>query len=473
MATKGQLDESAPNGGKRTDEFDVIVVGARCAGSPLATHLVRSGLNVCLVDRARFPSDTVSTHFFQAEGIAVLARLGVVDRLRATGAPWIERVAMRVEDISVAQRLPRRPGDHGPALCVRRPLLDTILLERAQEAGAQSLTSTRVTGLLEDGGRVCGVRAQDSQDREIELRASLVVGADGMGSTVAGLVGARRYHVVPNQRFGYWAYFEGARWEPPAAVTFERWEDELVIGCPTDSGLYIAMALPPLERLSSFTEDLESSFDAHVTASPLVGAILEGARRTGRPRGMAGYPGFFRESAGPGWVLVGDAGHFKDPTPGQGISDALRQGEKLAGAIVGGLGGSRPIDPALAEWWRWRDDDAFEMHWFCSDMGAAGPVPRPFLEMVRAFAARPNGLDPWFDVLSHRLAPSRVLTPPRLLAATARLVRSGSEPRGAVMRETGTMVTNDLHRKWLRRRPVLVAAREHPRPADVPARIAL
>jgi len=412
-----------------------------------------------VLDRAEFPSDTVSTHFFQVEGVAVLDRLGVIDRLLATGAPWIEWVSMRVEDISASQRLPRRPGDAGPALCVRRPLLDTILVEQAQEAGARVRTSTRVTGLVEHEGRVRGVRALGGDGRQVELRASLVVGADGMGSTVARLVGARRYHVVPNQRFGYWAYFEGARWKGPAAVSFERWDDELVIGLPTDSGLYMAMTLPPLARLDSFTADLEYSFDAHVAASPLVGAIIGGARRTARPRGMAGYPGFFRESVGPGWVLVGDAGHFKDPTPGQGISDALRQGETLAQAVVEGLGGGRPLDVALAEWWRWRDDDAYEMHWFCSDMGAAGPVPRPFLEMVRAFAAAsgPNGLDPWFDVLSHRRVPSDVLTPSRLLAATTRLLLRGSERRGRVVRETWKMAANDVRRKWLRKRPVRTA----------------
>ncbi len=443
--------------GKPVEEFDVVVVGARCAGSPLAAHLARAGLHVCVVDRAEFPSDTMSTHFFQVEGIAVLDRLGVIDRLLATGAPWIESVSMRVEDISVTQPLPRRQGDAGPGLCVRRPLLDAILMERAREAGAHVRTSTRVTGLVEHDGRVCGVQALTGDGSQVELGAPLVVGADGTGSTVARLVGARRYHVAPNQRFGYWAYFEGAHWEPPAAVTIERWADELVIGLPTDSGLYIAMTLPPLGRLESFNADLESNFDAHVAASPLVGAVVRGARRTGRPRGMAGYPGFFRESAGPGWVLVGDAGHFKDPTPGQGISDALRQGESLAEAIEEGLGGTRSLDVTLAEWWQWRDDDAFEMHWFCTDMGAAGPVPRPFLEMVRAFASRPHGLDPWFDILSHRLRPSEVLTPARFLAATTRLLRHGSEPRAAVMRDTWRMASDDLRRKRLRKRPVRTA----------------
>lgn len=438
-----------------SQQADVVVVGARCAGSPLAAHLAQAGLDVCVVDRARFPSDTMSTHFFQAEGVGVLDRLGLTDRLLATEAPWVERLSMRVEDVTVRQRLPRRPDDPGPALCVRRPLLDAILVERAEEAGARVLTSTRVTGLVEEGGRVSGVRARTDDDREIELRCRVVVGADGMGSTVAGLVGARRYHVVPNQRFGYWAYYEGAQWEPPAALTFERWDDELVIGCPTDSGLYIAMTLPPLRLLSSFTADVESGFDAHIASSALLGNVIAGARRTARPRGMATYPGFFRESAGPGWVLVGDAGHFKDPTPGQGISDALRQGEKLAVAIQEGLEGRRPIDEALADWWHWRDEDAFEMHWFCSDLGAAGPVPAPLLEMVRAFASQPNGLDPWFDILSHRLPPSDVLTPGRLLGATARLLGSGSAPRTMVARQTWAMVANELRRRRLRKRPAL------------------
>ena len=437
------------------NEFDVVVVGARCAGSPLATQLAGAGLDVCVVDRARFPSDTLSTHLFQVEGLAVLHRLGVVDRLLATGAPWLERLSMRVEDISVAQRLPRRRAEVGPALCVRRPLLDTVLLERAQEAGAEVRTFTRVTELVERHGRVAGVRAQGSDGRDVEVRASLVVGADGVGSTVARQVAAPSYHVTPPGRFGFWAYYEGAPQETPATITFERWDDELVIGCPTDSGLYLAMVLPPVDRLPSFRADLEAGFDAHVAASPLVAACIEGARRTGRPRGTAGQPGFFRPASGPGWALVGDAGHFKDPTPGQGISDALRQSERLARAIVEGLGGERPLDVTLEEWWRWRDDDAYEMHWFSSDLGASGPVPRVFLETVRAYASRPNGLDAWFDILSHRVPPSRVLSPRRLAAATLRLFVTGRDPRGAVVREARHLVATELGRRRLRRRPVL------------------
>src|SRR5207245_9275337 len=112
--------------------------------------------------------------------------------------------------------------------------------------------------------------------------------------------------------------------------------------------------------------------------------LITGRHGTGRLHSTLGFSGYFRESAGPGWVLVGDAGHFKDPAPAQGISDALRQVDRLAPAIIAGFGrGEAALDAETEQWWRWRDEDAAEKYWFAQDLGRGGPVPLVFAEMAR------------------------------------------------------------------------------------------
>jgi 2-polyprenyl-6-methoxyphenol hydroxylase-like FAD-dependent oxidoreductase len=173
------------------ERFDVVVVGARCAGSPLATLLAREGMRVVVVERATFPRDTLSTHVFQASAIAFLDRLGVTENVRATGAPYLRYLDLRQEDLEFVTAWPQRPGDVGGIASVRRLLLDPILAEAAAEAGADLRMGTTVTGLEEDRGRVAGVRVARNGS-ESTLRAPLVVGADGRNSTVGNLVGARK-----------------------------------------------------------------------------------------------------------------------------------------------------------------------------------------------------------------------------------------------------------------------------------------
>ena len=170
---------------------------------------------------------------------------------------------------------------------------------------------------------------------------------------------------------------------------------------------------------------------------------------------MPGAPSYLRESAGPGWVLVGDAGHFKDPVPGQGISDALRQVDRLAPAIVEGVGsgGGQALDKALAEWWRWRDEDAAEKHWFAADLARAGRVPPVFVEILKILRSTPGGLDGFFDIFNHRVRPSQILTPARLAAATGRLLTEGHEPRRNVLVQTGQIMRDDVLRRRLNRHP--------------------
>jgi 2-polyprenyl-6-methoxyphenol hydroxylase-like FAD-dependent oxidoreductase len=437
------------------EQFDVIVVGARCAGAPLAALLARQGLQVAMVERASFPQDTLSTHVFQAPGINLLARLGVLERVLDTGAEWTSHLDFRQNDFQARAVFPARPGDVGGGMSVRRFMLDPIVADAAAEAGADVMMATKVVGLTHADGRVTGVRAVADGD-ERRLGARLVVGADGRSSTIARLTGSRKYHVVPSERFAYWGFFEGAQPEPEPTAVFHHWAGRAVIATPTDSGLYQVIVLPDNRFLPEFRADRERAFMEHANACAPVAERLVGASRVGKLFGLLKFDSYFRESAGPGWALVGDAGQFKDPTPGQGMTDAFRQAEALAAAICAAAGGSdAELDGAVVAWARWRDQDAFEHHWLACDLGAAGPMPTVISETMRR-ADRSGELDGFINIFQHRVKPSQVVTPSRLVATTAALLARPGRDRRELLREVGDLVAAEGRRKRLRRHPVFV-----------------
>jgi 2-polyprenyl-6-methoxyphenol hydroxylase-like FAD-dependent oxidoreductase len=328
-----------------------------------------------------------------------------------------------------------------PVISVRRITLDEILVKAAAEAGAEIRTRTMVTGLATEAGRVCGVVTADG-----ELRAPLVVGADGTRSGVARMVGAREYNPTPNGRVFMWAYYEA---DPTGG---EFWigkiGDHAYLVTPTDAGLTLVAACPSIDRRDEVRADREAVYEAGVRAWPELHAGVAGARREGPLHTMANMHGFFRESAGPGWVLVGDAGHFKDPTPGQGIADALRQAERLAGAIERGLGGGPGSpDEILRDWWRWRDEDAWEMYWFAHDTGAAGPTPPVLMQAQRRIAADRGLLADTLRIFNHDLRPSQVFTPRFSLRTVGQALRLGRGQRREIVREVAAVAANEVRRR--------------------------
>ena len=426
------------------ESFDVIVVGARCAGAPLATMLARAGLHVCVVDKDRFPSDTLSTHAIQPAGVQVLDRIGVLDRLLKIAPPMVRGRMVFDDDVAVIDDVIAITG--APVLSVRRVTLDEILVNTAAEAGAEVRTQTAITGLVIDRGRVAGVTTATGK-----LRAPLVVGADGTRSTVARMAGAKEYHPTTNGRVFMWAYYDG---DPTnGEIWIGKIGDHAYLVTPTDNGLCLVAACPSIDRRNEVRADREAVYEAGVRGWPELHAGVEGARREGPIHTMANMRGFFRTSAGPGWALVGDAGHFKDPTPGQGIADALRQSEELAAAIERALGGGRgTADQILQEWWRWRDQDAWEMYWFAHDMGAAGPTPPLLRQAQRRIAADRELTIATMRILNHDLRPSEVFTPAFSLTTLAQALRRGRGQRAAILREAGTVALNETRRRRAARR---------------------
>lgn len=393
-------------------------------------------MRVCLLDRATFPSDTPSTHVIQPSGVLALERLGVLDDILAAGAIPITRLTLVHEDVRIDAEL-GVDAFGAPGLSIRRVSLDELLLGAASAAGAEVRTGTAVIGLVREGGRVCGVETgRDS------VRARLVVGADGRRSTVADLVGAARYRVTPPGRVFAWAYFDGVT-DTEGRLRLGRIGDLALLATPTDGGLYLAGACPLQADRSEFLADRAAGLMAGLGTWPELAGLLAGAERVGPVRVVANWQGFLRQAAGPGWVLLGDAGHFKDPTPAQGISDALRQAEHLAVAIGARLREGAELDAGLERWWRWRDRDASDMYRFASDMGSSlSPIVAH--ELLGDVAADPDATELLLRVLNHDVSPTDLFSAGRIVRAIGRAARRQPHRLPAIAAEVGREASSEF-----------------------------
>jgi len=211
-----------------------------------------------------------------------------------------------------------------------------------------------------------------------------------------------------------------------------------------------------IDRRDEVRAGREAAHAQGLTGWPELHACFDGAKQVGPIQMMSRWHGFFRESAGPGWVLVGDAGHFKDPSPGQGIADALRQVVHLAPAVQAALDGSG--DQALRDWWAWRDHDAWEMYWLARDLGARGRTPPVFREIQRRVAEDPRLAEGLVRVMNHDVPPSQVFTASLAARAVGRALRRNPGRRRAVIRETRALVGAEVRRKIAARRPPVVSS---------------
>jgi 2-polyprenyl-6-methoxyphenol hydroxylase-like FAD-dependent oxidoreductase len=360
--------------------YDAIVVGARCAGSPTAMLLARRGLRVLVVDRAGFPSDTLSTHYIHQPGVERLRRWGLLDRVVATGCPPARRLTFDVGPFALSAA-PPPAGDSDAAYAPRRHVLDQLLVEAAAEAGAEVRERFSMSEVLMEGGRVTGIRGRGARGATVTERARIVVGADGAHSRVARAVGAPAYDARPGRTCAYYTYWEGLPLD--GAELYPR-PGHMVIAGPTNDGRAVVTSFWPRSEFHRVRADVESAFLDAVALAPSLAERMRTGRRAERFSGSGDLPFFFRRPHGPGWALVGDAGYHKDPLTAQGITDAFRDAELLAEAIADGLGGRRPLDEALAAYAARRDEAARPMYEFTHQLAELAP-PSP--EMQALFGA--------------------------------------------------------------------------------------
>ena len=173
--------------------YDVVIVGARVAGAATAMLLARHGLRVLAVDRGQYGADTLSTHALMRGGVLQLHKWGVLDAVNAAGAVPIRQTTFYYGDDLLT--IPIKPRDGIEALYApRRALLDRLLVDYAVASGAHVRHGIQVDRLLQSGdGRVAGVAIRDKSGEARAIAAGIVIGADGLRSTVARFVGARAY----------------------------------------------------------------------------------------------------------------------------------------------------------------------------------------------------------------------------------------------------------------------------------------
>lgn len=313
--------------------YDAVIVGARCAGSATALLLARAGLRVLVVDRQEYGSDTNSTHALMRGAVVQLARWGVLEELLDSGAPLIETTTFHYGDEAIA--VPIKAGADVPGLLApRRTVLDRALVDAARRSGAEVVHNVAVRNLLRDRpGRVNGVRLRLPDGSACDVHSDIIVGADGIASTVARLVAARvqrRGVAAASNLYGYVrnVKVEGYHW---------HYRPHIAAGViPTNDGLTCVFVSVPTERFDlELRLDVDGGYVAILDAlAPELANTVRAQGFAERLRGFRGIPGYIREAHGPGWALVGDAGFFRDPLTAHGITDALRDAEGLATAII-------------------------------------------------------------------------------------------------------------------------------------------
>jgi menaquinone-9 beta-reductase len=390
---------------------------------------------VVALDRAAFPSDTLSTHLLFAGGVAELERLGARERVEATGAPRLPEAVMAAGGLEVRARYTPVDGiDYG--LCVRRPGLDAALVATARAAGAEVRERTTVTRVLWEDGRAAGVRVRGADGQEEEVRAPLVIGADGRRSRVAAQAGANRFRrSSANGRVCYFAYWRDARADLRHVAAQWREGRELGTAFPCDGGLVLVLLMPPVERSGDFRADLAGAYEATIGSIPGLAERLAGCARETKVRQATDTTSYFRRSAGRGWALAGDAGHFKDPVTAQGIRDALRFGRRLGECAAPVLDDAAALDRALRDWERERDRECLETYQWTNELGRADALSPIEAELYRAAAGDPRLATAMLDVFSRARRPGEVLTPGRAARLTGAALRRRGADRRAVARD--------------------------------------
>jgi flavin-dependent dehydrogenase len=436
------------------EPLEALVVGARCAGSAAAIALARGGRRVVAIDRAAFPSDTLSTHANFPSAVAEMRALGILDRVLALDPPRCCFGLIEAQGVRCLERFAPYDGiDYG--LSVPRDEFDRVLVESARGQGAEVRERTTLADVHFTAGRVSGARLRESGGREYDVSCRLIVGADGRRSTVAKKVGADRpYRGSRNERGAAFWYLDdplaGTDWRRTLIQYRMRATHALIFPCPGDRLLLLYMG--PREEIARFRADPDGMWEEMLRENPPVARRVEGHSCRGKLRSTAETTAFFRSSSGSGWALTGDAGHFKDPIIGQGMRDAMRFGRLLGETVAPILDDAGALDRALRDVERRRDFECLPSYHWGNRETRIMPPSAIVHEALRWMGSNPRSeLLRLFDRTGH---PQAVLSPLRgALWAASALARPGAERR-AILAEARAELRIDLdlyrERLWAR-----------------------
>ncbi|WP_283814636.1 NAD(P)/FAD-dependent oxidoreductase [Bradyrhizobium australiense] len=389
-------------------------MGARCAGSPTAMSLGRKGYRVLAVDRASFPSDTVSTHLLHPRAVNALARWGLLDRLVATGCPPIHTYSFDFGAFTIAGA----PGtDKDPvAYCPRRTILDKLLVDAAAESGAEVRQGFVVEEIIIDGERVVGIKGQSKHGGSVTESAEIIVGADGRHSMLSEAVRPEQYREKPPLLAAYYSYWSGL----PMDGRFETYirDKRGFAAAPTHDDLTLVIAGWPYPEFADNKKDIEGNYLKAIDLAPDLARRLRNAKREA-PFAGAAVPNYFRKPYGPGWALVGDAGYNKDFITAQGILDAFRDAELCATAIDQSLSGARPFEEAMGEYQRIRDAEVGAMYDFTCDLATLEPPPPELQRILGAVHGNQAAMDGFARLNAGTISPTEFFAPENVEAIFA------------------------------------------------------
>ena len=403
------------------ESYDVIVVGARCSGSPTAMLLARKGYRVLMVDRATFPSDTVSTHFIHAPGMAALERWGLREAVVGVGLPPIRTYTFDFGPFVIAGS-PRPSDGIDEAVCPRRPVLDTILVHAAADAGVDVREGFSVDEVLIEDGTVVGVRGKDADGRAVTERARVVIGADGRNSAVAKAVRPEQYNEKPAVTptfYSYWSGVGSSGFEvfvrPPFGMAaFPTHDDHtlVIVGLPQDA-------------FDAARNDVEDTVLRALDSAPALGDRVRSGRREERFRTVSGLAGYFRRPYGPGWALVGDAGYHLHPITAQGITDAFVDAERLTDALDAAFTERSTYGDAMAAYQAARDEQAMPMYEMTFGFAQVDQPPPPETQqLLGAVAGQRQAMDDFVSVQAGTMPIPEFFSP----ANIARIMAGQSPP---------------------------------------------
>ena len=409
-------------------DAQAIIVGGGPAGSSTAFFLARSGLDVLVLDKARFPRDKTCSEYLSPQASRILETMGALPAIEASGAAQL--AGMRVHAPNGATIHGEFAADHGfrghrdRGLAVRRTILDAILLDRARHAGARVAEESRVIDVTRDEtGRVTGVITAGESKPAI-LRAPLVVGADGLRSIVGRRLGLIRRSGWP-RRIALVTHYSGVDNVPDFGEMHVDRDGYCGIA-PVGNGLVNVAVVVPVSKAAEVAVDRTEFLEDWIATRPKLAAMFSHAERVGPVRATGPFATSARRAWTPGAALVGDAAEFFDPFTGEGIYSALRGGELLAASAADASKASSGIasDAALHRYETARRRE-FSGKWTVERMiGTAVAFPALINRAANVLSVRRDMADLLVGVVGDFVPARQVLRPgyllPLLLARPAR-----------------------------------------------------
>ncbi len=384
--------------------YDVIVVGARCAGAPTAMLLARHGHRVLLVDRVKFPSELPHGHLIHRNGPSFLQKWGLQKQVESTNCEQIDCLTVDLGDFPL-QGCGLSGKETAYAYGPRRQHLDKVLVDAAVEAGAELREDFLVEGFTAEKGAITGIQGRSRHSgQSIQEEATLTVGADGRNSILAKAVRAPVYEATPPLTFWYFSYWSGV--SPNGLEVYLR-DRKVVRAYPTNDGLLAVYIGWPAEAFNTIRSNIEHHFFEVLGEIPDLENRVRAGQQQERFYGSSNVPNFFRKPFGNGWALAGDAGSHKDPYLALGISDAFRDADELSNAVHEGLSGEKPLEQALALFEQHRNQDSIRLYRQNIGMASFNPIPQQTYRLRAALKGHPEDTRQYYLAVHGRIPRKR------------------------------------------------------------------